>query len=96
MPGLADVLRDVDSVFHPEIVATSSYSALQIFAEWAHRGLAMIAGLLFLGTALGAWFCYRDSLFVRLVSFFASAVLAFFPTAAESGLYTEREFRGVL
>lgn len=40
---------------HPEIVANSSYSALQIFAEWVHRGLAMTAGFLILGTTIGAW-----------------------------------------
>lgn len=31
---------------HPEVVAESPYSALQIFAEWTHRGLAMTAGVL--------------------------------------------------
>ncbi|MUV61806.1 hypothetical protein GJ634_14410 [Halobacterium sp. CBA1126] len=50
---------------HPDIVVTSSYSALQIFAEWAHRGLAMIAGLLILGTALGAWLRYREVVIVK-------------------------------
>jgi heme A synthase len=50
---------------HPDIVATSSYSPLQIFAEWAHRGLAMIAGFLILGTALGAWLCYPETVIVK-------------------------------
>ncbi|MDY7081214.1 MAG: COX15/CtaA family protein, partial [Halobacteria archaeon] len=34
---------------HPEIVADSGYSALQIFAEWFHRLLAMIIGFMILG-----------------------------------------------
>jgi len=50
---------------HPDIVATSSYSPLQIFAEWAHRGLAMIAGFLIVGTGLGAWLCYRETVIVK-------------------------------
>ena len=44
----------------PDIVANSPYSALQIFAEWAHRGLAMIVGFLILGTAIAAWRTHRD------------------------------------
>ena len=44
----------------PEIIATSPYSALQIFAEWAHRGLAMLVGFLILGTAVAAWRAQRD------------------------------------
>lgn len=40
---------------HPEIIATSPYSAVQIFAEWAHRGLAMVVGVLILSTAVAAW-----------------------------------------
>ena len=44
----------------PEIIANSPYSAWQIFAEWAHRGLAMIVGFLILGTALMAWRRQRD------------------------------------
>lgn len=40
---------------HPEIVASSPYSALQIFAEWAHRGVAVVVGLLVVSTALVAW-----------------------------------------
>lgn len=30
---------------HPDVVAASPYSARQIFAEWAHRGLAVVVGL---------------------------------------------------
>lgn len=40
---------------HPEIIANSPYSAWQIFAEWAHRGVAMTTGFLIFGTALAAW-----------------------------------------
>ena len=49
----------------PEIIANSSYSALQIFAEWAHRGLAMTAGFLILGTTIGAWIVYPDNWVVK-------------------------------
>ena len=49
---------------HPEIIADSPYSALQIFAEWAHRGLAMVVGLLILSTALLAWRTRRRPLVV--------------------------------
>lgn len=45
---------------HPEIIANSPYSAGQIFVEWAHRGLAMIVGLLLLVTALAAWIDQRE------------------------------------
>ena len=44
----------------PGVVANSPYSALQIFAEWAHRGLAIIVGLLILGTVVTAWYGQRD------------------------------------
>lgn len=49
---------------HPEIMAGSPYSALQIFAEWAHRGLAMVVGLLIVSTALLAWRTRRRPLVV--------------------------------
>ena len=49
---------------HPEIMADSPYSALQIFAEWAHRGLAMVVGLLIVSTALLAWRTHRRPLVV--------------------------------
>lgn len=41
--------------FHPGIVADSPYSAWQILAEWAHRGVAMMTGILIFATALAAW-----------------------------------------
>lgn len=43
----------------PAVISDSPYSALQIFAEWAHRGLALVVGLLILGTALTAWRTHR-------------------------------------
>jgi heme A synthase len=45
----------------PETIANSPYSTMQIFAEWAHRGLAMIDGLLIAGTAIGAWQFHRTN-----------------------------------
>ena len=47
---------------NPEVVTNAPYSALQIFAEWAHRGLAMVVGLLIVGTVLTAWNGQRDLL----------------------------------
>lgn len=40
---------------HPGIVSESPYTALQIFAEWAHRGLAMFVGIGILLTAVVAY-----------------------------------------
>lgn len=40
---------------HERIIEQSAYSLRQIFAEWVHRTLAMIAGLLIAATALLAW-----------------------------------------
>ncbi|MFB6121111.1 MAG: COX15/CtaA family protein [Halobacteriaceae archaeon] len=40
---------------HPGIVQQSPYTALQIFAEWAHRGLASVVGLGIVATAIGLW-----------------------------------------
>lgn len=47
------------------VVANSPYSALQIFAEWAHRGLAMITGFLIMGTVVGVWSVYRNNSVVK-------------------------------
>ena len=44
----------------PGVVANSPYSALQIFVEWAHRGLAMVVGVLILGTVVTAWYGQHD------------------------------------
>ena len=60
----------------PDIVANSPYSALQIFAEWAHRGLAMTAGLFIAGTAGGAWIVYPDD---ALVKWSATTALVLLP-----------------
>ena len=49
----------------PGIIENSPYSALQIFAEWAHRGLAMTAGLFIAGTAVGSWIVYPDDTLVK-------------------------------
>ena len=61
----------------PEIIAESPYSALQIFAEWAHRGLALTAGFLILGTAVAAWRIHRDQ---PLIVWSAIAALVLLPT----------------
>ena len=60
----------------PEVMAESPYSALQIFAEWAHRGLAMTAGFLILGTAVAAWRVHRDQ---PLIVWSATAALVLLP-----------------
>lgn len=60
----------------PKIIANSPYSALQIFAEWAHRGLAMAVGFLILGTAIAAWRTHRDH---PLVVWSATLAIAFLP-----------------
>ncbi|MFA9517009.1 heme A synthase [Halopenitus sp. H-Gu1] len=60
----------------PDIIANSPYSALQIFAEWAHRGLAMTAGLFIAGTAVGAWIVYSDD---PLVKWSATTALVLLP-----------------
>jgi cytochrome c oxidase assembly protein subunit 15 len=45
---------------HPDIVANSPYSAGQIVVEWAHRGLAMIIGILIFATIGAAWSGQRE------------------------------------
>lgn len=40
---------------HPAVVAASPYSGLQILAEWTHRLLALVVGLLVAATATVAW-----------------------------------------
>ena len=71
--------------FHPEIVANSPYSTWQIFAEWAHRGLAMVVGFLILGTALAAWRFRRDRPVVRWSATFALIML---PVQVAIGRFT--------
>jgi cytochrome c oxidase assembly protein subunit 15 len=59
----------------PEIIASSPYSALQIFAEWAHRGLAMLVGFLILGTMISAWRTHRGQTLVVWSATFAVVLL---------------------
>jgi cytochrome c oxidase assembly protein subunit 15 len=49
----------------PAIIQNSVYTPLQIFAEWIHRGLAMVAGFMILGTAIAAWRIHRDNPVIR-------------------------------
>ncbi|MFC6616139.1 heme A synthase [Halopenitus salinus] len=72
----------------PEIIANSPYSALQIFAEWAHRGLAMTAGVLIVGTTLGAWVTHRNT---PIVKWSATAALALLPLQVILGGLTVTE-----
>jgi len=73
---------------YPEIVANAPYSALQIFAEWAHRGLAMIVGFLILGTVGVAWRCERDR---PLVVWSATLALVVLPVQVVLGGLTVTE-----
>ncbi|WP_283102406.1 COX15/CtaA family protein [Haloplanus halobius] len=50
---------------HPEIINSSPYTALQIFAEWAHRGVAMVVGLGILTTAGAAYRLQKQPLVRR-------------------------------
>lgn len=72
----------------PNIIAKSPYSALQIFAEWAHRGLAMTAGVLILGTTIGAWMTHRND---RLVKWSATGALVLLPLQVTLGGLTVTE-----
>lgn len=73
---------------HPEVVANSPYSALQIFAEWGHRGLAMIVGFLILGTTIAAWRVERDR---PVVVWSATIALIFLPIQVALGRFTVTE-----
>jgi len=59
---------------HPGVVANSPYSVLQIFAEWAHRGLAMVVGLSVILTALVSWYTRKRAV-VRGSAAFAAFLL---------------------
>lgn len=61
----------------PQIIQSSPYTPLQIFAEWIHRGLAMVAGFMILGTALAAWRVQRDNPIVRWSAILALLLLPF-------------------
>jgi heme A synthase len=56
---------------HPGVVADSPYSALQIFAEWAHRGLAMVVGLSVVLTALVARYTHERAIVEHSAAFAA-------------------------
>jgi heme A synthase len=70
---------------HPEIAANAPYSAVQIFAEWAHRGLAMIVGVLVLGTTLAAWRFQRNR---PVVTWSATLALVVLPIQVALGRFT--------
>jgi len=74
--------------FDPAIVANSPYTALQIFAEWFHRGMAMIAGFLILGTVVAAFRFYRSD---RLVLWPAVAAVVLLPLQVVLGGLTVTE-----
>jgi len=59
----------------PEVYADAPYTQWQIFAEWAHRGLAMVTGFLILGTAVAGWRLKSLSRIARVSAVFALAVL---------------------
>lgn len=61
----------------PAIIQESPYTALQIFAEWIHRGLAMVAGFLILGTAVAGWRIHRDNPVIRWSAILALLLLPF-------------------
>ena len=73
---------------YPEIVANAPYSAWQIFAEWAHRGLAMIVGFLILGTAFAAWRFQRNR---PVVTWSATLALVALPVQVMLGRLTVTE-----
>lgn len=73
---------------HAGIVANSPFSALQIFAEWAHRGLAFVVGLLILATAVAAWRFQRDR---SLVVWAATLAVVLLPVQVYLGRLTVTE-----
>lgn len=72
----------------PDIIANSPYTSFQIFAEWAHRGLAMTAGLFIVGTAVGTWIVYPDD---TLVKWSATTALLLLPIQVLLGGLTVTE-----
>lgn len=63
--------------FSPEVVAEAPYTGWQIFAEWAHRGLAVITGLLIVSTAVLAWRRHRTQPVIRWSATLATCLLPF-------------------
>lgn len=72
----------------PAIIANSAYTPIQIFAEWIHRGLAMLAGFLILGTVIAAWRVHRDNAIIR---WSATLALVFLPVQVVLGGLTVTE-----
>lgn len=72
---------------HPGIVTESPYSALQIFAEWAHRGLAMLVGLGIFSTAVLAYWKRKPP----LVRWSAAVALISLPFQVVLGALTVTE-----
>lgn len=72
----------------PEVYQDAAFTRWQIFAEWAHRGLAMITGFLILGTAVAAW--RRESL-PRIGRFSAVFALGVLPIQVVLGGLTVTE-----
>ncbi|MFB6266972.1 MAG: heme A synthase [Halodesulfurarchaeum sp.] len=60
---------------HPEVIENAPYTTLQIFAEWFHRGMAMVAGFLILGTAIGSWRAHREHGLIRWTATLALVLL---------------------
>jgi heme A synthase len=59
----------------PEVYSDAAYTQRQIFVEWAHRGMAMITGLLILWTAVAAWRRKSLSQLGRVSALFALVIL---------------------
>ncbi|WP_338904445.1 COX15/CtaA family protein [Salinibaculum marinum] len=73
---------------HSGVVADAPYTAVQIFAEWVHRGLAFALGFLILGTVIAAWRWQRDR---RLVVGAATLAVALLPLQVYLGRLTVTE-----
>ena len=67
---------------HPEIMADAPYSSTQIFAEWAHRGLASIVGVMIIGTVASAWATHRNR---RSITWSATLALLILPVQVVMG-----------
>lgn len=72
----------------PAVIEGAPYTALQIFAEWVHRGLAMVAGFLILGTVIAAWREHRDN---PLIKWSATLALVLLPIQVVLGGLTVTE-----
>lgn len=72
---------------HAEVISQAPYTRVQIFAEWAHRGVAMVVGLGMLATAALA---YRREK-CRLVRWSAAAAVLLLPVQVLLGGLTVTE-----